>query len=71
MRIAVCDLGTGNLDILVLDVKAEEAFDSYEDAYDFFTDLGYDITGVSWMVIDGLISEQRVTAKNERPIFKD
>lgn len=71
MRIAVCDLGTGNLDILVLDAKAEKTFDSYEDAFDFFTDLGYDITSVSWMVIDGLISEQRVTAKNERPIFKD
>lgn len=71
MRIAVCDLGTGNLDILVLDVRAEEAFDSYEDASDFFTDLGYDIDCISWMVIDGLISEQKVTAKNERPIFKD
>lgn len=71
MRIAVCDLGTGNLDILILDVKAEEAFDSYEDASDFFTDLGYDIDYISWMVIDGLISEQKVTAKNERPIFKD
>lgn len=68
---AVCDLSTGNLDILILDVKAEEAFDSYEDASDFFTDLGYDIEYISWMVIDGLISEQKVTAKNERPIFKD
>ena len=71
MRIAVCDLGTGNFDILILDVKAEEAFDSYEDASDFFTDLGYDIDYINWMVIDGLISEQKVTAKNERPIFKD
>lgn len=71
MRIAVCDISTGNLDILVLDDKAEEAFDSYENAYDFFTDLGYDMDCINWMVIDGLISEQRVTAKNERPIFKD
>ena len=71
MRIAVCDIGTGNLDILVLDDKAEEAFDSYEDASDFFTDLGYDMDYISWMVIEGLISEQRVTAKNERPIYKD
>lgn len=71
MRIAVCDISTGNLDILVLDDKAEEAFDSYENAYDFFTDLGYDMDYINWMVIDGLISEQRVTAKNERPIFKD
>lgn len=71
MRIAVCDLGTGNLDILVLDVKAEEAFDTYEDAFDFFKDLGYDIDCISWMVIDGLIGERKVTARNERPIFKD
>ena len=71
MRIAVCDLGTGNLDILVLDVRAEEAFDSYEDASDFFTDLGYDIDCISWIVIDGLISEQKVTTKDERPIYKD
>lgn len=71
MRIAVCDTSTGNVDILLLDKKAEEAFDEYEDASDFFTDLGYDIDCISWMVIGGLISEQSVTAKNERPIFKD
>ena len=56
MRIAVCDTSTGNVDILLLDKKAEEAFDEYEDTSDFFTDLGYDIDCISWMVIVGCVS---------------
>lgn len=69
MRIAVCDTFTGNVDILILDNKAEEAFDEYEDASEFFENLGYDINSITWMVIDGLIAETKVTAKNSRPKF--
>lgn len=71
MRIAVCDLGTGDLDILILDSDAEKSFDSYEDASEFFEDLGYDINCISWMDVTGLVREERVTAKNNIPHFKD
>ena len=72
MRIAVCDTSTGNVDILLLDEKAEEAFDEYEDASDFFTDLGYDIDYISWLVVDGCIAEKKLTAsKSSRPKFVD
>lgn len=71
MRIAVCDTSTGDVDILVLDHKAEEAFDEYEDASDFFTDLGYDIDYISWLVVDGCIAEKKLTAKNSKPKFVD
>lgn len=69
MRIAVCDISTGDVDILVLDDKAEEAFDEYEDTSDFFTDLGYDLNYITWMVIEGCIAEKKLTAKNSRPKF--
>lgn len=72
MRIAVCDTSTGNVDILLLDKKAEEAFDEYEDASDFFTDLGYDIDYISWLVVDDCIAEKKITAsKSSRPKFVD
>ena len=71
MRIAVCDLGTGDLDILILDKEAEESFDSYDDASEFFKDLGYDINHISWMDITGIVKEERVTTKNGSPVFKD
>lgn len=71
MRIAVCDTSTGDVDILVLDHKAEEAFDEYEDASDFFTDLGYNMNYITWMVIAGCIAEKKLTAKNSRPKFVD
>ena len=71
MRIAVCDLSTGDLDILLLDSDAEKSFDSYEDASEFFEDLGYDINCISWMDIMGIVKEERVTTKNGSPVFKD
>lgn len=71
MRIAVFDLFTGDVDILVLDSKAEEAFDEYDDASDFFKDLGYSVNNISWGVAGGLIRETKVTARNSRPEFVD
>lgn len=71
MRIAVCDLGTGDLDILLLDEEAEEAFNRYEDASRFFEDLGYNTGQCSWMVINGFIKEYAVTAKDTYPQFKE
>ena len=62
MRIAVCDLSTGDLNILILDKEAEEAFDSYDDASEFFEALGYDINYISWMEIKGLIRELQISA---------
>ena len=64
MRIAVCDLSTGNLDILILDKEAEESFDSYDDASEFFKALGYDINYISWMEINGLIREHQISAED-------
>ena len=64
MRIAVCDLSTGDLDILILDKEAEEAFNEYEDASEFFEDLGYDINYISWMEINGLIREHQISAED-------
>lgn len=64
MRIAVCDLSTGDLDILLLDSEAEKSFDSYEDASEFFEDLGYDIDYISWMEINGLIREHQISAED-------
>ena len=61
MRIAVCDLSTGDLDILILDKEAEESFDSYDDASDFFKKLGYATNYISWMVIDGYVREVPIT----------
>lgn len=71
MRIVVCDTSTGDVDILVFDYKAEEAFDEYEDVTDFLTDLGYDINYISWLVVDGCIAEKKLTAKNSKPKFVD
>lgn len=71
MRIAVCDLSTGDLDILILDKKAEEVFDRYEDASRFFEDLGYDTNYNSWMEINGFIKEYAVTEKDTYPQFKE
>lgn len=70
MRIAVCDTSTGDVDILLLDKKAEKAFDGYENSSDFFTDLGYDIDYITWLVIDGCIVEKKLTAsKSSKPKF--
>lgn len=65
MRIAVCDLSVGDLDILDLDKEAEDLFYEYDDATDFFTSLGYDQNYISWMVIDGRIVERKVRNSNE------
>lgn len=71
MRIAVCDLSTGDLDILILDKEAEKAFDKYDDASEFFEDLGYDLNYISWMEVNGLIREHEITAEDElRPLLK-
>lgn len=64
MRIAVCDLSVGDLDILDLDKEAEDLFYGYDDAIDFFTALGYDQNYISWMVIDGRIVERKVRNSN-------
>ena len=64
MRIAVCDLSVGDLDILDLDKEAEDLFYEYDDANDFFTALGYDQNYISWMVIDGRIVERKVRNSN-------
>lgn len=64
MRIAVCDLSVGDLDILDLDKEAEDLFYEYDDAIDFFTALGYDQNYISWMVIDGRIVERKVRNSN-------
>ena len=64
MRIAVCDLSTGDLDILILDKEAEESFDRYDDVTKFFEDLGYDINYISWMEINGLIREHQISAED-------
>lgn len=64
MRIAVCDLSTGDLDILILDKEAEESFDSYDDASEFFKALEYDINYISWMEINGLIREHQISAED-------
>lgn len=71
MRIAVCDLSTGDLDILNLDKEAEEAFDSCNDTLGFFEALGYDNDYISWMDITGLVREEKITAKDGIPQFKD
>lgn len=39
MRIAVCDLSVGDLDILDLDKEAEDLFYEYDDAIDFLLPL--------------------------------
>lgn len=39
MRIAVCDLSIGDLDILDLDKEAEDLFYEYDDAIDFLLPL--------------------------------
>jgi hypothetical protein len=64
MRIAVCDLSVGDLDILDLDKEAEDLFYEYDDAIDFFTALGYAQNYISWMVIDGRIVERKVRNSN-------
>ena len=64
MRIAVCDLSVGDLDILDLDKEAEDLFYEYDDAIDFFTALGYVQNYISWMVIDGRIVERKVRNSN-------
>lgn len=73
MRIAVCDLSTGNLDILTLDKEAEEAFDRNDDAPKFFEDLGYNINYISWMEISGLVREHRISAEDisGKPYFEE
>lgn len=71
MRIAVCNLTTGDLDILILDKETEEIFDSYDDASYFFEKLGYDIDYISWMVIENTIQEIKVTHILDTPIFKE
>lgn len=68
MRIAVCDLSIGDLDILDLDKEAEDLFYEYDDATDFFTFLGYDQNYISWMVIGGRIVERKVRNSNGSPI---
>lgn len=72
MRIAVCDLSTGDLDILILDKKAEESFDSYNDTSEFFEALGYDINDISWMEINGFIREHQISAEDVsgKPYFE-
>lgn len=64
MRIAVCDESTGDLDILILDKEAEEAYNRYESKDDFFEDLGYDMKYLSWMEINGLIREHQISAED-------
>lgn len=71
MRIAVSDLSTGELDILNLDKKAEDLFYDYDCPTDFFEHLGYDEQNISWMSIEGVISERKVTADSAYPKFKD
>lgn len=61
MRIAVCDLSIGDLDILVLDEDTAQVFNEMDDASDFFKKLGYNIDYISWMVIDGYVREVPVT----------
>lgn len=72
MRIAVCNLSTGDVDILILDKYAEEAFDKYDDASGFFKDLGYDIDCISWMEIKGLVKECQISANltSEKPYIE-
>lgn len=60
MRIAVCDLSVGDLDILVLDEDTTKVFNEMDDATDFFRKLGYTTDCISWMVIDGYIREMPV-----------
>lgn len=64
MRIAVCDLSVGDVDILDLDKEAEDLFYEYDDATDFFASLGYDQNYISWMVIEGRIVERKVRTSN-------
>lgn len=71
MRIAVSDLSTGELDILNLDKKAEDLFYDYDCSTDFFEHLGYDEQNISWMSIEGVISERKVTADSAYSKFKD
>lgn len=61
MRIAVCDLSVGDLDILVLDEDTAQVFNEMDDASDFFKKLGYATDYISWMVIDGYVREVPVT----------
>lgn len=61
MRIAVCDLSVGDLDILVLDEDTAQVFNEMDDASEFFKKLGYNIDYISWMVIDGYVREVPVT----------
>lgn len=61
MRIAVCDLSVGDLDILVLDEDTAQVFNEMDDASDFFKKLGYGTDYISWMVIDGYVREVPVT----------
>ena len=61
MRIAVCDLSVGDLDILVLDEDTAQVFNEMDDASDLFKKLGYATDYISWMVIDGYVREVPVT----------
>lgn len=61
MRIAVCNLSVGDLDILVLDEDTAQVFNEMDDASDFFKKLGYATDYISWMVIDGYVREVPVT----------
>lgn len=71
MRIAVCNLATGGLDILIVDKETEKIFDKYDDAEDFFKDLGYDIDYISWMVLENTIQEVKVTHNLNIPVFEE
>lgn len=65
MRIAVCDLSVGDLDILVLDDSSSKLFNELDDATDFFKKLGYSIDYISWMVIDGYVRERPVVTDKQ------
>lgn len=65
MRIAVCDLSVGDLDILVLDEDTAQVFNEMDDASDFFKKLGYATDYISWMVIDGYVREVPVTVDKQ------
>ena len=69
MRIIVCDLSTGSVDILNLDKEAEEYVNSIDNMNLFLEQCGYNPDEVQWMEVKGLIQEQSIYMNGSYPRF--
>lgn len=69
MRIIVCDLSTGSVDILNLDKKAEEYVNSIDNMNLFLEQCDYNPDEVQWMEVKGLIQEHSIYMNGSYPGF--